>query len=122
MNVIEGITEEKISQMVSQFYRRVRNDDLLGPVFGAQIQDHEWPDHLAVMCDFWSSVLLATGRYRGNPRETHMSLPEIAPEHFDRWLDLFELTLGEVFDEGAANHIHARAHRMRDVLQEAACS
>ena len=122
MRIIDSITEEKIRQMVTQFYQRVQNDALLGPVFNAQIQEHEWSTHLDIMCDFWSSVLLTTGRYRGNPRATHMSLPEITPEHFDRWLCLFEPILREVFDETAATWIFSRAQRMRAVLQEAACT
>ena len=122
MRMIDGITEEKIRQMVTQFYQRVQIDDLLGPIFNTQIQEHEWSTHLDLMCDFWSSVLLTTGRYRGNPQETHMSLPKITPEHFDRWLQLFEPTLHKIFDASTANGIFVRAQRMRAVLQEAACS
>lgn len=118
----ETITEEKIRQMVTQFYQKVRTDDLLGPIFGDQIAGSEWPHHLDRMCDFWSSILLTTGRFHGNPRLKHMALPHIEPEHFDRWLELFEPTLHEVYDADTAAHIFARALRMRAVLQEAACT
>ena len=118
----ETITEEKIRQMVTQFYQKVRNDDLLGPIFGDQIADPEWPHHLDRMCDFWSSILLTTGRFHGNPRLKHMALPHIEPEHFDRWLELFEPTLYDVYDKDTATHIFARALRMRTVLQTAACT
>ncbi|MGA1195492.1 MAG: group III truncated hemoglobin [Candidatus Latescibacterota bacterium] len=121
MMLLESITEDKIRQMVTQFYHKVRNDDLLGPVFGHQIADHEWPHHLDRMCDFWSSILLTTGRFHGNPRLKHMALPHIEPEHFDRWLALFEPTLYDIYDEVTAAQIFARALRMRAVLQEAAC-
>lgn len=118
----EHITEEKIRQMVTLFYRKVRNDDLLGPVFDAQIPDSEWPHHLDRMCDFWSSVLLSSGRFHGEPPAVHAALPNIIPEHFDRWLQLFEPTLYEVYDQLTATHIFARAKRMRVVLQSAACA
>src|SRR6185437_7027464 len=45
--------------------------------------------HLQTMCDFWSSVLLMTGRYHGQPMRKHAPLP-IGGVHFDRWLELFE--------------------------------
>jgi hypothetical protein len=31
--------------------------------------------HLATLVDFWSSVGLKTGRYRGNPQAAHRPLP-----------------------------------------------
>ncbi|MBT4138792.1 MAG: group III truncated hemoglobin [Candidatus Latescibacteria bacterium] len=122
MILLETITEDKIRQMVTQFYQKVRNDDLLGPVFGDQIADPDWPHHLDRMCDFWSSILLTTGRFHGNPRLKHAALPHIEPEHFERWLALFEPTLHEIYDADTANQIFARALRMREVLQTAACA
>ncbi|MFT5369463.1 MAG: hemoglobin [Candidatus Latescibacterota bacterium] len=122
MILLEAITEEKIRQMVTQFYHKIRTDDLLGPVFNTQIADTDWPHHLDRMCDFWSSILLTTGRFHGNPRLKHAALPDIEPEYFDRWLALFEPTLHEIYDETTAAHIFARALRMREVLQSAACA
>lgn len=117
----DGITEEKIRQMVTQFYIKVRNDDVLGPVFNTQIAEPEWPHHLGRMCDFWSSVLLASGRFHGSPPAVHAALPNIEPEHFDRWLTLFEPVLHNVYDPETATQIFMRAQRMRVVLQSHAC-
>jgi hemoglobin len=44
------------------------------------------------MCDFWSSVVLMTGRFKGAPMSTHARLPELRPTHFARWLHLFAQT------------------------------
>ena len=115
------ITEENIRQMVTHFYHNVRQDGLLNPIFAAQIRDEEWPHHLERMCDFWSSVLLTTGRFHGNPRAVHAQLADITPEHFDRWLQLFERTLENTFDNETAAGILDRARRMRFVLQSASC-
>src|SRR4051812_28525260 len=59
-----GITEEMIGELVTRFYGRVREDELLGPVF-AIVQN--WDEHLAKLGGFWSSVVLMSGRYHGSP-------------------------------------------------------
>ena len=87
--------EDEIAAMVHRFYASVRGDPLIGPVFDAHVTD--WDRHLARMCDFWSSVLLGTTRYRGTPMPTHTKLPALSPAFFRRWLELFHattLTLG----------------------------
>ena len=38
----------------------------------ARSHPNSWPVHLAKMYDFWSSVMLTTGRYKGNPLGVHM--------------------------------------------------
>ena len=92
--VAVGLTEEMIASQVHSFYGRVRQDPVLGPVFDEAIED--WDEHLAKLCDFWSSVLLATGRFRGSPMAAHARRPAIQDEHFALWLDLFERTAREV--------------------------
>lgn len=97
----EGVvSEEIIRRQVHTFYGRVRQDEVLGPVFNDAIDD--WDEHLAKLCDFWSSVLLATGRFRGSPMAAHARRPAIHDEHFPRWLDLFERTAHEVCPPEAA--------------------
>ena len=61
------IDEGMIEQLVHGFYAQVREDPLLGPVFGAHVKD--WGTHLPKMVDFWSSALRKTARYRGTPIE-----------------------------------------------------
>ncbi|HSM61319.1 MAG TPA: group III truncated hemoglobin [Longimicrobiales bacterium] len=113
------IPEERIRALVYAFYDRVRSDALLGPVFEAHIGG-AWDAHLEKMCAFWSTVLLATGRYRGNPIEAHARIPDLAPAHFDRWLALFEETARSVLTPPHAAGVVARGQRMRRVLERAA--
>ena len=80
-----GVTEAMIRQVVHTFYSRVRADPQLGPIFDTAIGDG-WDVHLAKLCDFWSSVLLMTGRFKGAPMAVHIRLPDIGPAHFERWL------------------------------------
>lgn len=112
----ERITEDEIRTLVLTFYARVRADEALGPVFDAHVGD-AWEAHLDKMCDFWSSILLATARFTGDPIRTHAGVPEITPELFDRWLELFAEVAGDVLTEVHATDVVARAHRMRLVLE-----
>jgi hemoglobin len=108
----EGITEDLIRDVVTEFYRRARRDGRLGPVFEAEVDD--WDVHLSRMRDFWSAALLRTGRYSGRPVERHRSIAGIAAGHFDRWLDLFEETVRDLCPSGQADAFLVRARRMRD--------
>ena len=85
------IDEEMIRTLVHGFYARIREDEEIGPIFNGAIGDG-WDAHLAKMCDFWSSVMLMTGRYKGNPMVVHSRLKTVRPEHFEGWLALFRQT------------------------------
>lgn len=108
--------EASMRALVFEFYGRVRRDPLLGPVFDARLAG-EWDPHLEKMCDFWSSILYATGRFRGDPIRTHAAIPDITSEHFDRWLELFEETARRTLPPVLASDVVARSHRMRVVLE-----
>ncbi|MEH3120215.1 MAG: group III truncated hemoglobin [Methylorubrum populi] len=111
------LTEAALAVFLDAFYARVRRDPLIGPIFAQKIPDEAWPAHLATIRDFWSSVLLKTGRYKGNPFGRHLGIEGIAPAHFARWLGLFEETAGEVFVPESASVLVERAHRIGDSLK-----
>jgi hemoglobin len=109
-----GITEEVIERLVRHFYGKVRRDLLIGPVFESRIAD--WEPHLQKMFAFWSSVVLMTGRYRGQPARVHMPLP-IEAAHFDRWLALFAESAREVCTPEAAALFVDRSQRIAASLE-----
>lgn len=111
-----GITESVIHDLVHAFYGRVRQDPRLGPIFDREIGDG-WDAHLAKLCDFWSSVMLMTGRFRGQPMAVHAAIPDLEPAHFVRWLELFDQTLGEVCTPDAAAMFAAKAQMIGQSLQ-----
>ena len=116
MTLSRPVTEDSIAAMVDRFYARVRADPLLGPVFERVIGD-DWTTHLQTMRDFWSSVLLKSGRYGGNPLIAHKRLSGVTPELFDRWLALFGATLIELFEPEIAADIRLRAERIAASLK-----
>lgn len=110
------LTEEAIVRLVNGFYEKVRGDARLGPVFAAVIADEEWPAHLAKMYDFWSSVMLTTGRYKGNPMAAHAAVPGIEPSLFARWLALFGETADALFAPEIAAVFRLKAQRIAESL------
>jgi len=111
-----GIDEAMIEKLVHAFYGKIRSDSILGPIF-ARVIVGDWEPHLAKMCDFWSSVMLMSGRYKGNPMIAHMRLKMVRPEHFDRWLALFAETAGEVCPPNAAPAFVEKAQNIARSLQ-----
>jgi hemoglobin len=110
-----GIDDVVIRELVHAFYARVRDDTMLGPIFNAAVLN--WEEHLAKLCDFWSSVTLMSGRYKGTPMAAHAALPNLAGEHFDRWLELFKATAHERCLPGAASLFIDRAERIAQSLE-----
>ena len=115
-NKINQISEDEIRDLVDRFYAKVRADSVLGPVFERAIRG-DWEPHLAKMRDFWSSVMLTSGRYKGNPVAVHVRVEGMESGLFDRWLTLFRETSCELFDESIAKAFQAKAARIAESLK-----
>lgn len=114
--VAVGVTEPMIHELVHGFYAVVRKDPVLGPIFERAIGDG-WDAHLAKLCDFWSSVLLMTGRFKGSPMTVHAELPGIGPPHFARWLHLFQQSAETLCPAPAAALFVAKSEMIAQSLQ-----
>jgi hemoglobin len=107
--------EAVLPALLDRFYARVRADAQLGPVFNDAIED--WDHHLANLVDFWSSVMLTTGRYKGNPMAAHMKHRERIPtELFARWLGVWNETTAEMVSPPVAAMFQAKAARIAQSL------
>lgn len=109
---IKDLTDIKL--MVDEFYTAVQKDELIGPIFNSVIQNR-WPEHLEKMYTFWQTILLETHTYQGRPFPPHAQLP-IEREHFDRWLQLFEVNLNNLFSGPVAEEARLRAHKMAELF------
>jgi hemoglobin len=110
------IDEQGLRQLVALFYARVREDAELGPIFNDAIAD--WPAHLDKLTAFWSSVMLTSGHYKGNPVAAHVKHRDrIDPALFQRWLALWARTTAEVMPPEAAAALQAKASRIAESLQ-----
>jgi len=116
MNAGWQIDDESLARLVDAFYARVRADAALGPIFDDAIDD--WPEHLEKLAAFWSSVMLTSGRYKGQPVPAHVRhKARITPALFDRWLALWAEVTGELMVPEAAAALQERAGRIAQSLQ-----
>lgn len=105
-------SRDDIKVLVDRFYDKVKADPTIGPVFSHV----DWPHHLPIMYNFWSSMLLGDRSYMGNPFQKHMPLP-LKREHFQRWLELFMETVDENFTGEKADEVKMRANNIAGVFQ-----
>jgi hemoglobin len=106
------VSRLEVTHLVNSFYERVNKDALLAPVF-AHV---DWPHHLPIMYNFWSSVLLGDMSYNGSPLAKHIGLP-INREHFSRWLALFTETVDSEFSGPVAEEAKNRATTIASLFQ-----
>lgn len=109
-----GIDDRFVSELVDRFYARIREDDLVGPVFAERIA--EWGPHLDQMKRFWRSILFSSGEYLGNPMMKHLVIDALDRAMFARWLELFDATLRDLGSDDAREHVHARARMIANSL------
>lgn len=109
------ITHGQISILVDRFYDKVWSDPVLGPIFQSHVGEDR-SAHLAKMKDFWASVLLRTGTYKGRPVPAHVKLSEVKSQDFAIWVGLFRETAIEAFSPDAAPHVIEAAERIAKSL------
>ena len=109
------MTLEQIKVLVDTFYGKVRDNEMLAPIFNERIEDR-WPEHLAKMYAFWQTILLGDHTYFGAPFVPHANLP-VSKEHFDQWMELFIETVDELFEGAVADEAKWRAGKMAEMFQ-----
>jgi hemoglobin len=117
-------TREDIDALVRAFYTSVKKDELLGPIFN-NAENFSWEVHIPIMVDFWESLLLGTGAYKGNAMRKHIDLHQrtpLTPQLFARWKQLFYHTLDTQFTGPnvavAKNKVESIAGLMEYKIQE----
>lgn len=111
-----GLDRAFIGKLVRAFYRRVRGDDRLGPIFAGVIGEN-WEPHLEKMTDFWCAVILKNGAYSGRPVPAHLKLKQVREEDFGIWLDIFRRTAEDHCEAGVAAVFIERAERIAESLR-----
>lgn len=106
---------DDVKQLVNSFYGKVREDEILAPIFNERIQDR-WPEHLEKMYRFWQTVLLEEHTYHGAPFPPHAKLP-VAHNHFEKWMELFNKTVDELFVGEKAEEAKWRGQKMAQMFE-----
>ncbi len=105
---------EDVKLFVNDFYRKVREDELLKDVFDNVLHDR-WDTHLEKMYTFWQTVLLGEYTYKGTPFPPHAPLP-VQAVHFERWVTLFNATIDEFFVGERAEQAKWQGSRMAEMF------
>ena len=110
---------EDVKFLVQEFYKKVRVDKLLEPIFNSVITD--WDTHLDHLTTFWETSLFIgrklDHKYTGNPLEAHVKTDEalgnsISELHFGVWLNLWYATIDLHFEGEIADKAKRRARKM----------
>lgn len=94
-DVIASCGEDGIRRMVAAFYRRIRTDDVIGPMYPKD----DWEASEERLAEFLLFRLGASNRYmetRGHPklRMRHVTF-KIGIRERDRWLELMDAAMTE---------------------------
>jgi hemoglobin len=110
------LSEQDLARVIPAFYARVRDDEILGPIFNNAIGD--WPHHLDKLQAFWSSVMTASGRYKGQPMVAHLRhVTDMTGDNFARWLLLWAAVTSELLGAEAADAMQLKAAKISESLQ-----
>ena len=110
---------QDISLLVNTFYKKIREDKVLGPIFNGIIDD--WDAHLVLLTDFWETQLFLKRKYHGNPITAHQDVDDklnhtITSEHFGLWMNLWFATIDELIEGETAWIAKNRAQKMSTML------
>lgn len=105
---------EDIRLLVDTFYSRVREDELLGPIFEERLEG-KWDEHLAKMYRFWQTMLLGEHTYYGSPLVPHLDMP-VHKRHFQQWVMIFHQTVDDLFTGEIAEEAKWRGNRMAEMF------
>jgi hemoglobin len=108
-------TREDVFNLVSCFYKKVRQNPEIGHFFNEIIQD--WDEHLEKLTDFWESHLFGKAIYHGNPKKAHIEVDQHSKEqittyHFGIWLNMWFETIDELYQGELAERAKTNARKM----------
>lgn len=112
------LSEYDIQLLVNTFYDKVKQDGVIGYIFNTII-GKDWSHHLPIMYSFWGMVLLNKEGYKGNVMGKHIALDKqipLEPAHYERWLQLWQQTVDELFAGNTADTAKEKARLMIQLI------
>ncbi len=119
----DTVDRGNIEKTVQAFYSMVLKDDILSPFFikalGNDLKNGKWYEHLHTLSNFW--LLMMTGErsgYWGDPFPPHAFIGPLHPEHFERWLKLFNGVVHELFIQELADKFNKKAEMLAEQFMD----
>lgn len=112
-----------IDLLMLSFYTKAMTDEVIGYIF-TDVAKLDLEHHLPIIGDFWETMLFRTGdygRHGRNPLQVHGELnvkTPLLPEHFSRWLEIFETTIDADFAGEVADFLKLRARNIATRMLE----
>ncbi len=108
---------EDIFLLVSTFYKEIKKDNLLGPIFNEHLSKEQWPVHLEKLTDFWVTALLGEICFKGNPSQAHIKVDKglnysMEQVHFGKWLELWFTTIDSLYTGALAQRAKDASRKM----------
>lgn len=118
----DTVDRGKIEDMVREFYSIVLKDELLAPIFikslGDDLKNGKWYEHLNTLTRFWLLMMTGEKGYPGDPFPPHAFLGPLYRETFERWLELFNMTVHRLFIPEIAEKFYTKADRLAEQFME----
>ena len=115
-------TTNDVGVVVRRFYRALIADPLLGPLFERYGVD--WPHHIPKLQLYWEHVLLDRPGSPVNTIAAHGPVQRSTPfdrEHVERWLELWDETVDDLYLGPVAERAKARARQVGRAVLAVAC-
>ncbi|UYQ94030.1 group III truncated hemoglobin [Chitinophaga horti] len=112
-------TREDLLLLVNEFYRKATIDPVIGHFF-TEVIKLDFSEHIPLIASFWENILLDGTSYKGGTMVKHIMLNRLSPmqpEHFERWLGLWEQTVTSHFEGPKALEAVNRAHSIAGIMQ-----
>lgn len=112
-------TRADIEQLLQLFYETLLLETEMQHIF-LEVAQLDLEAHLPLLTDFWEQALLQANGYRRNVLKIHQDLHQKTPltvAHFERWLQIFEQRVDQLFEGAIAQRAKNRAQSIALVLQ-----
>jgi hemoglobin len=108
-----------IETLMNAFYKKALTDEKIG-FFFTEVAPLNMEVHLPLIVDFWETIVFGKAAYKGNVLEVHQHIHQLSsfkPEHFERWVSLFQQTVNELFEGNHAELVKQRAESIATVMK-----
>lgn len=107
------VKRTNVEKMVRTFYAMLVKDELVGPFFikalGNDLQNKQWQEHYKILDNFWLMLMTGEKSYTGDPFLPHVQIGQLHEETFERWLELFNIHVHQLYVPQTAEKFYKKA-------------